>query len=98
MSTRDNIKRKSEVNKENKQPPVQEQNQNPDNYKEITEEEKALYSGQDHIEESQNLENITEKVEVETPKQNIITRPRETYLQEKITKLENNTNLISNRE
>ena len=96
MSTRDNIKRKSEVNKENKQPPVQEQNQNSDSYKEITEEEKALYSGQDHIEESQNLENITEKVEVETPKQNIITRPRETYLQEKITKLENNTNLISN--
>jgi hypothetical protein len=96
MSTRDNIKRKSEVSKENKQPPVQEQNQNQENYKEITEEEKALYSGQDHIEESQNLENITEKVEVETPKQNIITRPRETYLQEKITKLENNTNLISN--
>ena len=92
---RTNTKRKSQVNKENKQPPVITSPKE-ENYKEITEEEKALYSGQDHIEETPNLEVITEKKEIEPVPENIITKPRENYLKEKLSKIETNPNLISN--
>ena len=97
MSKRNSIKKKSEVNKENKKPPVLDSPKN-ENYKETTEEEKALFSGQDHIEEEDvNLNVIPKKVEIETTKQNtVITKPREIYLQEKLSKLETNKNLISN--
>ena len=99
MSTRNNArtntKRKSQVNKENKQPPVVTSPKE-ESYKEITEEEKALYSGQDHIEETPNLDVITEKKEIEPIPQNIITKPRENYLKEKLSKIETNQNLISN--
>ena len=97
MSTRSPIKRNSEVNKENKQPPVINPPQN-ENFKETTEEEKTLFQGQDHIEvnEKSDLNPIPEKKEIEPVKENIITRPRETYLQEKLSKLETNKNLISN--
>ena len=97
MSTRSPIKRNSEVNKENKQPPVINPPQK-ENYKETTEEEKTLFQGQDHIEvnEKSDLNPIPEKKEIEPVKENIITRPRETYLQEKLSKLETNKNLISN--
>ena len=49
MSSRKSIKRNSEVNKEDKQPPVIEPPQN-ENYKETTEEKKKLFQGQEHIE------------------------------------------------
>ena len=95
MSKRNTMRKKSEVNKEDKKPPVID-SPNKETYKEITEEEKALFSGQDHIEEDENAKIIPEKEEVETTKQNIITRPRETYLQEKLSKLDTNANLITN--
>ena len=99
MSSRKSIKRNSEVNKEDKQPPVIEPPQN-ENYKETTEEEKKLFQGQEHIEvnEKTDLNPIPETNEKEKePKiENIITRPRETYLQEKLSKIETNKNLITN--
>ena len=94
---RTNTKRKSQVKQENQEPPVTNSS-NKETYKEITEEEKNLLSGQDHIEETQNksLNEITAKPEIEPIKENIITRPRENYLKEKLTKIETNPNLISN--
>ena len=94
---RTNTKRKSQINQENQEPPTTN-SPNKETYKEITEEEKNLFSGQDHIEETQNkIQNeITEKPEIEPIKENIITRPKENYLKEKLTKIETNPNLISN--
>ena len=94
---RTNTKRKSQVKQENQEPPVTNSS-NKETYKEMTEEEKNLFSGQDHIEETQNknLNEITAKPEIEPIKENIITRPRENYLKEKLTKIETNPNLISN--
>ena len=94
MATRSDVKRKSEVNKENKKPPELSPKKD-ENFKEITEEEKALFSGQDHIEEEKK-EISEEKKPTEENKQNIITKPRETYLKEKLSRIETNTNLISN--
>ena len=94
MATRSDVKRKSEVNKENKKPPELSPKKD-ENFKEITEEEKALFSGQDHIEEEKK-EISEEKEPTEENKQNIITKPRETYLKEKLSRIETNTNLISN--
>ena len=94
MATRSDVKRKSEVNKENKKPPELSPKKD-ENFKEITEEEKALFSGQDHIEEEKK-EISGEKEPTEENKQNIITKPRETYLKEKLSRIETNTNLISN--
>ena len=94
MATRSDVKRKSEVNKENKKPPELSPKKD-ENFKEITEEEKALFSGQDHIEEEKK-EISEEKQPTEENKQNIITKPRETYLKEKLSRIETNTNLISN--
>ena len=97
MSTRTNIKRKTEGKKDNKNPPSTDP-PNKDNYKETTEEEKALFKGQDHIEENENMNSkvIPETEEIETEKQNVISRPREIYLQEKLSKIETNANLITN--
>ena len=94
---RTNTKRKSQINREKQEPPATN-SPNKETYKEITEEEKNLFSGQDHIEETQNkIQNeTTEKPEIEPIKENIITRPRENYLKEKLTKIETNPNLISN--
>ena len=94
---RTNTKRKSQIKQENQEPPATN-SPNKETYKEITEEEKNLFSGQDHIEETQNkIQNeITEKPEIEPIKENIITKPRENYLKEKLTKIETNPNLISN--
>ena len=94
---RTNTKRKSQINREKQEPPATN-SPNKETYKEITEEEKNLFSGQDHIEETQNkIQNeITEKPEIEPIKENIITKPRENYLKEKLTKIETNPNLISN--
>ena len=97
-------KKLAEVEKEDKKPPVIQEpppveNENQDIN---SEKEKEFYEGQDHIEENppeqleENLEVVTQnEKEPETPKK-IITRPRETYLQEKLSKMKCNTNLVSN--
>jgi hypothetical protein len=60
--------------------------------------EKKMLEGQEHIEEkpeeNKNVEQPTEPVK-EVPKKPIILKPRETYLQEKITKLNPNKNLMA---
>ena len=70
------------------QPPKQEINE---------ELEKKMLEGQEHIEikpdENKNVEQPPEPVK-EVPKKPIILKPRETYLQEKITKLNPNKNLM----
>ncbi len=91
---------------ETKKPPQTKQVQNKPNEKqdqppnqEIDEElEKKMLEGQEHIEikpdENKNVEQPPEPVK-EVPKKPIILKPRETYLQEKITKLNPNKNLMS---
>ena len=76
-------------NEKQDQPPKQEINE---------ELEKKMLEGQEHIEikpdENKNVEQPPEPVK-EVPKKPIILKPRETYLQEKITKLNPNKNLMS---
>ena len=106
MSTKKKTIRKTEVEKENKKPPVLEDiPQTVDDNQEITtQREKELYEGQEHIEEiSQEQLNqsnhsnpeVTEN-QSDNSKKEIITRPRETYLKEKISKLNCNQNLMTN--
>ena len=78
-------------------PPVEDENQDIN-----SEKEKEFYEGQDHIEENppkqleESLKVVTQKeIEIQSPKK-IITRPRETYLEEKLSKLKCNTNIVSN--
>ena len=102
MSKRKQTIKKTEVEKEDKKPPViQEASQNPE-YEEVTpEQEKALYEGQEHIEENsqsqsfQSKEVVTEN-QLESSRKQIVTKPRETYLQEKLSKLNCNKNIMSN--
>ena len=89
-----------------KKPPQIKQDPNKQNEKQeqppkqvIDEElEKKMLEGQEHIEakseENKNIEQPTEPVK-EVPKKPIILKPRETYLQEKITKLNPNKNLMA---
>ena len=77
--------------------PNEKQDQTPK--QEINEElEKKMLEGQEHIEikpdENKNVEQPPEPVK-EVPKKPIILKPRETYLQDKITKLNPNKNLMS---
>ena len=97
MSKRNSIKKKSLVINQNRLSGVSSPKKD-EKFKEITEEEKALFSGQDHIEEeNKSISPIKEETEdKDINKQNIITKPRENYLKEKLTKLETNANLISN--
>ena len=90
-------KKNKEILKENKKPPVKEEpkNEPPKNEKqekqEITEElEKKMYEGQEHIEEAPQDQNN------EAPKKQTLIKPRETYLKEKISKMNCNENLLSN--
>ena len=102
MSTKKKTLRKTEVEKENKKPPVIEATPNVEDNQEITpEQEKALYEGQEHIEEnSQNQSyqsnQLVTEIQDENSKRQIITKPRETYLQEKLSKIDFNQNLVSN--
>ena len=94
---------KKEIIKENKKPPVKDK---PKNEKEkndlqekheITEElEKKMYEGQEHIEEIPQEQSNQENVEKEVPKKQMIVKPRETYLKEKMSKMNCNENLMSN--
>ena len=93
-------KKNKEILKENKKPPVKEEpkNEPPKNEKqekqekqEINEElEKKMYEGQEHIEEAPQDQNN------EPPKKQTLIKPRETYLKEKISKMNCNENLLSN--
>ena len=102
MSTKKKTLKKTEVEKENKKPPVIEETSKVEENQEITpEQEKALYEGQEHIEEnSQNQSyqsnQLVTEIQDENSKRQIITKPRETYLQEKLSKIDFNQNLVSN--
>ena len=97
--------RKTEVEKENKKPPVLEDLPQPVENQEITtQRERALYEGQEHIEDisqdqlnqSNQSNQLVTEIKNENSKKEIITKPRETYLKEKISKLNCNKNLMSN--
>jgi hypothetical protein len=91
---------KKEVAEENKKPPVKESEKQPESEKkEITEElEKKMLEGQEHIEENPQQQDQQQKIEEEKPKERkqMIIKPRETYLQEKISKMNCNQKLMSN--
>ena len=97
-------KNTKELEQENKKPPVkqvlQKEGENQEQQKkiEITEElEKKMLEGQDHIEEVPQESPLEQKEEPkEPPKKQMLIKPRETYLQEKIVKMNCNENLMSN--
>ena len=67
--------------------------------KEITEEvEKKMLEGQEHVEDTNEIpqEQPKELEQNEPPKKQMLIKPRETYLQEKISKMNPNKNLMSN--
>ena len=102
MSKRKQTIKKAEVEKEDKKPPVmQEAVQNPENEEITPEQEKVLYEGQEHIEENSQSQSFQSKEvvsenQLESSRKQIITKPRETYLQEKLSKLNCNKNIMSN--
>ena len=99
MSKNKRSSKKAEVLKEDKKPPIIENPKPEIKVEEITpEQEKALYEGQEHIEEPpeelpQQEKEITEGP---PPDQNqLVNKPREAYLKEKINKMNSNQKLIS---
>ena len=107
MKTKKTAKSTKELEQENKKPPVkqipQKEGENQDQPKqlEITEElEKKMLEGQDHIEEapqeSQLEQHEGQESSKESHKKQMLVKPRETYLQEKIVKMNCNQNLMSN--
>ena len=102
MSKRKQTVKKQEVEQEDKKPPISDEPLQKPQYPDITtEQEKELYEGQEHIEENSQNQSIASK-EVVTENQNleenkkIVTKPRETYLQEKLSKLNCNKKLMTN--
>ena len=102
MSKRKPTLKKDEVEQEDKKPPISDEPLQKPQYPDITtEQEKELYEGQEHIEENSQNQSIASK-EVVTENQNldenakIVTKPRETYLQEKLSKLNCNKKLMTN--
>ena len=90
---------------DNKKPPVKkeqetenENQEKSDNPAVITEDEKKMMEGQDHMEEApqESPESHPEGEQVkETPKKQMLIKPRETYLQDKLQKMSPNKNLMS---
>ena len=92
---------------EDKKPPtkqisqIEKGDQNQENHPEITEEiEKKMLEGQEHIENVQQepgseQQGVNESPK-ESPKKQILIKPRETYLQDKISKMNYNKNLMTN--
>ena len=90
---------------DNKMPPVKkepekenEKKENIENPAVITETEKKMMEGQDHPEESSqgSPESQPEGGEIkEVPKKQMLIKPRETYLQDKLQKMSPNKNLMS---
>ena len=102
MSKRKPTLKKDEVEQEDKKPPISDEPLQKPQYPDInSEQEKELYEGQEHIEENSQNQSIASK-EVVTENQNldenakIVTKPRETYLQEKLSKLNCNKKLMTN--
>ena len=106
MKSKVSTKNKKALDQENKKPPVKQvekenekEEQPPTETKEITEEiEKKMLEGQEHIEgqppeQSQEAQDLGLK---EPQKKQMLIKPRETYLQEKISKMNPNKNLMSN--
>ena len=92
-------KTKKTVEQENKKPPVIQTPQ-PEAKKSITEEdEKNMLLGQIHIEsketDQKNLEEPKEVTIQPTPKKKIEVKPRESYLKDKISKMECSEKLLS---
>ena len=100
MSTKKKTIRKTEVEKENKKPPLLESPRKQEMQEITPEQERALYEGQEHIEdnpEEQSYQSNQVVTEMENAQKHpIITKPRETYLQEKMSKLDCNKNLMTN--
>ena len=100
------VKNKKEI--DNKKPPIKEETKSENKEetekkeepekKVITEEmEKKMYEGQEHIEETKvEQQNVEEEKPKDIPKKEMLIKPRETYLQEKISKMNCNKNLMSN--
>ena len=100
------VKNKKEI--DNKKPPIKEETKSENKEetekkeepekKVITEEmEKKKYEGQEHIEETKvERQNVEEEKPKDIPKKEMLIKPRETYLQEKISKMNCNKNLMSN--
>ena len=100
------VKNKKEI--DNKKPPIKEETKSENKEetekkeepekKVITEEmEKKMYEGQEHIEETKvERQNVEEEKPKDIPKKEMLIKPRETYLQEKISKMNCNKNLMSN--
>ena len=90
---------------DNKRPPVKkepeiknENQEKSDNPAVITEDEKKMMEGQDHPEEGPQVspESPPEGEQVkETPKKQMLIKPRETYLQDKLQKMSPNKKLMS---
>ena len=104
MSTKKKTIRKVEVDKENKEIP-QDSPKKEENPIIISDQEKNLYEGQEHIEDNSQSQlnqsnpvvtDMENEIENENKNKEIITRPRETYLQEKISKLNYNKNVMNN--
>ncbi len=92
---------------EDKKPPtkqisqIEKGDQNQENNPEITEEiEKKMLEGQEHIENVQqepgSEQQGANESPKESPKKQILIKPRETYLQDKISKMNYNKNLMTN--
>ena len=107
MKSKKSGKNSKENAPENKKPPTKQVdqndkgNQNQENNPEITEEiEKKMLEGQDHIENVQQEPGVEQQgvnePPKESPKKQILIKPRETYLQDKISKMNCNKNLMSN--
>ena len=94
---------KKELIQENKKPPVQDKPQNEkeknnlQEKREITEEiEKKMCEGQEHIEETPQDQLNQKNEDKEVPKKQVLIKPRETYLKDKISKMNCNGKLMSN--
>ena len=90
-----------ELIQENKKPPVNDKNEVEKNElheeNQITEElEKKMCEGQEHIEVNPQDQLNQQNAENEVPKKQILVKPRETYLKDKISRMNYNQNLVSN--
>ena len=102
MKGKKTTKQNKEIIQENKKPPVKETPKNEPDINEqqekqkITEElEKKMYEGQEHIEESPKEQINPQNEQKEVEKKQMLIKPRETYLKEKISKMNCNESLMS---
>ena len=104
MKSKVSAKNKKALDQEDKKPPVKQVEKENEKEaqpliegKEITEEiEQKMLEGQEHIEEQPPEQSQEPQEQKEPQKKQMIVKPRETYLQEKISKMSPNKNLMSN--